>query len=315
MYNLKNIYINDYFTIVGPLEKAHELKNCNIYLDDYYYGENSIEKAEAKMQKEVLNNLIPNNNPEIIMGGDLTNQLTATGLAVCDQNIPYMGLYSACATSASAFITLGNFIMSKSIKEGLFIISSHNLAAEKQFRFPVEYGAPKPLRSSLTATAAVGMIISNKPGKIKIVNGTLGKVVDSGVKDAHNLGGVMAISAVDTLMSHLKSTKTSVGDYDLILTGDLGKVGSDIFKETLLQIYNIKLKNHLDGGASLYKDFEYSGASGPAVLPLILVTKILENKKYKKILYLATGSLHSPSLVNQKNTIPAVTHAVSLEVL
>ncbi len=315
MYNLKNIYINDYFTIVGPLEKAHELKNCNIYLDDYYYGENSIEKAEAKMQKEVLNNLIPNNNPEIIMGGDLTNQLTATGLAVCDQNIPYMGLYSACATSASAFITLGNFIMSKSIKEGLFIISSHNLAAEKQFRFPVEYGAPKPLRSSLTATAAVGMIISNKPGKIKIVNGTLGKVVDSGVKDAHNLGGVMAISAVDTLMSHLKSTKTSVGDYDLILTGDLGKVGSNIFKETLLKIYNIKLKNHLDGGASLYKDFEYSGASGPAVLPLILVTKILENKKYKKILYLATGSLHSPSLVNQKNTIPAVTHAVSLEVL
>lgn len=124
----------------------------------------------------------------------------------------------------------------------------------------------------------------------------------------------MAPSAVDTLINFLKETKTKVTDYDIILTGDLGKTGSSIFKEVLKKEHNLKIKNHLDAGGSIYKDFEYSGASGPAVLPLILLTRILSRKKYKKILCLATGSLHSSLLVNQKNTIPTVTHAIYLEV-
>lgn len=313
MFNFKDIYLNDYFTIVGPLEKEYDLKNCNIYLEDYYYGEKTTEAAEVKMQKTVLNNLI-NEKTEIIVGGDLTNQLTAFGSASLGKNIPAMGLYSACATSASSMITLAAFIQAKLIKEGVFVTSSHNLAAEKQFRFPVEYGAPKPLRSTFTATAAVGIKISRIPSKIKLVSGTLGKVVDSFVKDAHNMGAVMAPSAVETLVNHLNKTKTEVKDYDLILTGDLGKVGSEIFKEILRKEHNIKVNNHLDAGAVFYKDFEYAGASGTAALPLLLVTKFIHNKKYKKILYLATGSLHSPVLVNQKNSIPSVTHALYLEV-
>ncbi|MFA6753261.1 MAG: stage V sporulation protein AD, partial [Bacilli bacterium] len=210
--------------------------------------------------------------------------------------------------------TLANFIMSKNIKRGLFIISSHTLTAEKQFRFPVEYGAPKPIRGSQTATGAVGIIASNQKSKIKIVSGLLGKVIDSGIKDVHNMGAIMAPSAVDTLINFLNKSKTTVKDYDLILTGDLGKVGSKIFKAVLQKEYKIKITNHLDAGATLYKNFEYSGASGPSVLPLTLVTKILTNNKYKKILYLATGSLHSTLLVNQKNSIPTLTHALYLEV-
>lgn len=313
MYNFKDIYLIDSFTIAGHLEKSMDVKNCDIYLEDYYYGEKTTEKAEIKMQKTILNKLI-DKNTELIVGGDLTNQLTAFGTSTLGSNIPSMGLYSACATTVSSLITLATFIKARHIKEGIFVTSSHNLAAEKQFRFPVEYGAPRPLRSTFTATAAVGIKLSRTPSKIKVVSGTLGKVVDSYIKDAHNMGAIMAPSAVSTLIDHLKITKTEVKDYDVILTGDLGKVGAEIFKEILKKEHNIKINNHIDAGATFYKDFEYSGASGTAALPLVLVTRILKNKKNKKILCLATGSLHSPVLVNQKNSIPSITHALYLEV-
>ena len=314
MFEFKNVYINNYYTLAGPLEKENGLKNCDFFIKDYYYGAKTIEQAESKMQKTVLNNLINKEKPEVILSSDLTNQLTASALGVVDSGIPHMGLYSACASFSSILITLGSFIMSKHIKKGICLISSHCLAAEKQFRFPVEYGAPKPKRSSQTATAAIGMEVSSKESNIKIVRGMLGKVLDSGVKDAHNMGAIMAPSAVDTLINFLKETKTKVTDYDIILTGDLGKTGSSIFKEVLKKEHNLKINNHLDAGGSIYKNFEYSGASGPAVLPLILLTRILTSKKYKKILCLATGSLHSSLLVNQKNSIPTVTHAIYLEV-
>lgn len=314
MHKFKNVFINDYYSLAGPLEKKSNLKNCDYFMDDYYFGEKTPEKSESKMQKIVIQNLIKNERPDLIIGSDLNNQLTATSLSLVDLKIPYMGHYCACASSASMLITLANFIMSKNIKRGLFIISSHTLTAEKQFRFPVEYGAPKPIRGSQTATGAVGIIASNQKSKIKIVSGLLGKVIDSGIKDVHNMGAIMAPSAVDTLINFLNKSKTTVKDYDLILTGDLGKVGSEIFKAVLQKEYKIKITNHLDAGATLYKNFEYSGASGPSVLPLTLVTKILTNNKYKKILYLATGSLHSTLLVNQKNSIPTLTHALYLEV-
>lgn len=314
MHKFKNVFINDYYSLAGPLEKKSNLKNCDYFMDDYYFGEKTPEKSESKMQKIVIQNLIKNERPDLIIGSDLNNQLTVTSLSVVDLKIPYMGHYCACASSASMLITLANFIMSKNIKRGLFIISSHTLTAEKQFRFPVEYGAPKPIRGSQTATGAVGIIASNQKSKIKIVSGLLGKVIDSGIKDVHNMGAIMAPSAVDTLINFLNKSKTTVKDYDLILTGDLGKVGSEIFKAVLQKEYKIKITNHLDAGATLYKNFEYSGASGPSVLPLTLVTKILTNNKYKKILYLATGSLHSTLLVNQKNSIPTLTHALYLEV-
>ena len=124
----------------------------------------------------------------------------------------------------------------------------------------------------------------------------------------------MASSAIDTLIKHLNSTKTTVNDYDLILTGDLGKVGSNIFKELLLK-KDIKIKNHIDAGAILYKDNETSGASGPSCIPLILFYNILNNHKYKKILVLSTGSLHNSEMVNQKETIPAISHAFTIEVV
>ena len=314
MLKFNSVYINDQYILAGFLEKQTGLKDVDMFIDDYYFEEDTIEKAELKMQKTALTNLIKNEKPELVVGGELSNQLGTTNMNMADRAIPYLGIYSACASSAQGLIMLANMISNKTIKNGVFITSSHNLTAEKQFRFPIEYGAPKPIRSTFTATAAVGIKVTNTPSKIKILNGTIGAVVDSAVKDVHNVGAVMAPSAVDTLLRHLKATKTKVTDYDLILTGDLGKVGVDLFKK-LLEKQEIKLTNHLDAGCMLYKNIEFSGASGPAVLPLMLLTTIIPSKKYKKILYLATGALYSPVLVFQKNPLPAVTHAVTLEVM
>lgn len=313
MFNFKDIYINEWFSIVGPLEKNSKLKNYNLAMNDYYYGESTIEKAEVKMQNVVLNYLLKSHKPDLIVGSDLMNQMVITNMSLTDRSIPALGIYSACASSVAGLIDLAIFIGSRKIKKGLYITSSHNLNAEKQYRFPVEYGAPKPKRSTFTTTGSIGITLSKNPSKIKLINGTFGCIVDSYVKDVFNMGAVMAPSAADTLERHLKETKTTVDDYDLILTGDLGKVGSKILAE-LLKKKEIILKNHIDAGTLIYSNDEYSGGSGPVVLPLVLFNNIIYNKKYKRILLLATGSLHSPVLVNQKNTIPAVTHALTIEV-
>lgn len=315
-FKFKDIYLNNFYSIGGTNENNGNLKNVNRYLKDFYDNEKTIEDCEIKMQKEVLTNLI-NNKTELIIGGDLMNQLTATSSSVVDNNISFLGIYSACATFCSSLITLSTFLNNRSVKEGIVITSSHNLSSEKQFRFPVEYGAHKPNYTTFTTTGSVGVIVSKTPSNIRVVSGTLGSVIDMGIKDANNMGAVMAPAATKTLMEHLRYTNTTVKDYDVILTGDLGKYGSELFKILLKSDYGIVIKNHIDAGSIIYNEQQekYSGGSGPVCLPLVLMNNILQNKKYKKILVIATGSLHSPLLVNQKHSIPSIAHLISLEVI
>ena len=315
-FKYKNVYIDSWYSIAGKYENNGKLIGVNRYLEDFYDGEKTFENAEVKMQKETINNLV-SEKTELIVGGDLMNQISATNLSLTNNNISFLGLYNACATFVEGMIVLSNFVDNNSINEGITITSSHNLSSEKQFRFPIEYGAIKPIYSTFTATGSIGCVISKNPSKIKIVSSTVGSVVDMGIKDANNMGAVMAPAAVKTLMDHLKYTNTKVTDYDVILTGDLGSYGAKIFKTILKNEYNINIKNHIDAGSILYKKEQekYSGGSGPVCLPLILFNNILKTKKYKKILAIATGSLHSPLLVNQKHSIPSIAHLVSLEVL
>ena len=314
-FTYKEIYINKFYSIAGMYENNGILKNVNRYLKDFYDNEKTIEDSEIHMQKEVLNNLI-NSKTNLVVGGDLTNQITCSSSSMIDKNVSFLGIYSACATFISSIIVLSNFLNSRMIKEGIAITSSHNLSSEKQFRFPVEYGAQKPSYTTFTTTGSVGCTLSREKSKIKVVSSTIGEVIDMGIKDAYNMGAVMAPSAVKTLMTHLKYTKTKVEDYDLILTGDLGKYGSNLFKTLLKLDYGINIKNHIDAGSIIYKPEQekYSGGSGPVCLPLILFNNILQNKKYKKILVIGTGSLHSPTLVNQKHSLPSTSHLISLEV-
>ena len=225
----KNVYINNSYSIAGMYENNGNLKNVNRYLKDFYDNEKTIEDTEVKMQKEVLDNLI-NPKTELIVGGDLMNQNTATNSSVINNNISFMDVYSACATFNESLIIISTFIDSKKVKSGIVITSSHNLCSEKQFRFPVEYGALKPIYSTFTTTGSVGCILSNVPSNIKVISGTIGSVVDMGIKDANNMGAVMAPAAVKTLMEHLKYMNKTLKDYDIILTGDLGKYGYDLLR-------------------------------------------------------------------------------------
>lgn len=318
----KNVYLNDYYTIVGPLEKNSRLKRLDMVMDDYYIGEKTFEQAEVKMQQLVIDNLIGKNNLNIsdidlLVGGDLTNQIAISNYNAKEYNIPFLGLYSACAGFVQGLIVSSTYVDSGTFKRVVSVTSSHNLTAERQFRYPVEYGAPRPNTATFTSTGAVATLLSKKVGKIKVESATIGVVVDLGIKDANNLGAAMAPAAASTIASHFNELKRDYNYYDLVLTGDLGCVGKSILEDYLMQVYKIKLKKCLDAGCELYLDSQdtYSGGSGPACLPIVLFNKILLSKKYKKILIVATGALHSPTIINQKGTIPGIAHAISLEVL
>ncbi len=320
-FKYQNVYIKDYETVVGPKETEGNLKFQNT-IKDYYYQEDKIEDAEIKMQNLCLNNICKrnklNNKIELLVGGDLINQIAITSYNLVNRNIPFLGIYNACATFNESLIILANFIESKAIKNGLSITSSHNLNAERQYRFPVEYGSQKKNYTTFTTTGAACTLLTSDKTDIKIESGTIGNVVDYGIKDASNMGAVMAPSAAETLYKHLTELKRDISYYDLIITGDLGNLGSKLFLKLIKENYNYTPNNYYDAASILYTENQpetYQGGSGPVVVPIVLFNKILTEKKYNKILVLATGSLHNPLMVNLKKTIPGITHAISIEVI
>ncbi|MFI3260940.1 MAG: stage V sporulation protein AD [bacterium] len=320
-YIFKNVYIKDYYTIAGPMEKDGKIKNFNEYLDDFYFGEKTFEQAEVKMQKNVVKNLIvrndiTENDVDFLIGGDLINQISISSYSHRAFDFPFLGIYSACSTFIEALLIGSIFTENYKHKNVICLTSSHNLTAERQFRYPVEYGSPKVHTSTFTATAAAGTILTHEKTNIKIDSATIGSVIDKGVNDVNHMGAVMAPAAADTLNKHLNNLSRDISYYDVILTGDLGIVGAKIFKEYTKKVYNINIKKTMDAGSEIFLDSQdtYAGGSGPACIPIVFFNKILQNKKYKKILLVGTGSLHSPCLINQHNTIPAISHVVSLEV-
>lgn len=319
---LNNIFIKDAFSVAGPVERKGSIKNYDLEMDDYYYKEKTFEQAEIKMQRVVIDNVLQKNHLlnkdiDVLVSGDLSNQISVSCYAASHYKIPFFGVYSACASFVESLIVASELIENKRNAYAICVTSSHNLNAEKQFRYPIEYGAPKPLTTTFTATGAVATCLSKEKTNVKVESYTIGEVIDKGIKDASFMGAVMAPAAAHVLVKHLEEMKRNVDYYDLILSGDLGCVGASILKEYLKRAYNIKMKKYLDSGCELYlksQEETFSGASGPVALPLYLFNKILKEKKYSKILIIGTGSLHNPTIVNQKMSIPAVAHAISLEV-
>lgn len=321
--NYKSVYINDSSTITGPYEAKGPLKK---YFDksyeDLYFNKKTWEQAEEKIIKESIEIVKEKTNKEKIdlyIGGDLLNQITPSNYASSKLNESFIGIYAACSTSTLGLILGANFIENNLAKNVITFTSSHNNAAEKQYRYPVEYGGPKPKTTTFTSTGAAAALLSKDKKGIKIESGTIGRVIDSNSTNVFHMGAVMAKAAADTINRHLQDTKRDIDYYDLVLTGDLGIYGKEILKEYLKEKYNIKLKNYNDTGTMLYdveKQPVYAGASGPACAPLVTYSYIfnqMKKGKYKKVLLVATGALMSPTMTNQKLTIPAIAHAVSLE--
>ena len=324
-----NVYIEDTYTICGnyendgPLSKYFDKK----YKDDLYFGEKSWEKAEVHLLKEANKNIIKKNklkedDIDLLISGDLQNQIAASDYMARDFDIPFMGIFEACSTIGEGLIIGSNFIEGKMAKRIIVSTSSHNMVAEKQFRNPTEYGSPKPKTATFTATGAASILLSNKKNKVKIESSTIGKVVDLGTSDVNHMGAVMAPAAGDVIYNHLKDTNRDTDYYDLILTGDLGVYGKEILRDYMMTKYNIKLKdNYNDCGTMIY-DIEnqpvFAGASGPVCSALTVfgyIYKEMLKGKYKKVLIVPTGAVFSPTFVFQKESIPSMANAISLEAI
>ncbi len=313
-----NVYLGDAYTFIGKNE--HKLTiTGDESINDYYMGKKSFEEGEVEYQKRSISGLIKKEKDkkiDLLIGADLQNQLLASNFAARKYNYPFLGIYSACASYAEGLIIASSLIEQK-LKNVVVTVSANNLASEKQFRFPIEYGAIRKNVNTFTVSASISSLVTSAKTKIKIESATIGNVVDIGYSDTNNMGAVMATSAHQTIVKHLKDTKRKSDYYDFVLTGDLGVYGVNILKELLEKEDNITLKNVLDAGTLIFEDSGSSiaGGSGPVCLPLILNNKILKNKTIKKILIVATGSLHSKVSSNLGESVPSISHAVSLEVM
>lgn len=322
-----SVYIKNTSTITGPYERKGPLGS---YFDksytDLYIGEKSFEKGEIKLVKDSLNRLLKKsrmsrNNIDVVVGGDLLNQITACTYGALGTG-DFVGIYGACSSSVLGMIIVSNFIEGGFIKNGVSLVSSHNMTSEKQFRYPTEYGAPRPNSSTFTATGAACCLLSNEKSRVKVDCATLGRIIDYSQNDPNDMGRVMAPSAIDTLVRHFEDTGRDPSYYDLILTGDLGKYGLEIVKDYMCCEYDIDLNNYNDCGVMLYdleKQVEvHAGGSGPVCSALVVYSYIydlLKKKKLKRVLFLATGALFSPLLLYQKQNINSICHAISLEVV
>lgn len=326
-FKYSNVYINDTATITGPYEANGPLsKYFDKSYNDLYFNTKTWELAEIKLIEESIDILLNKVGKtkfdiDVLVSGDLLNQIVATNYAASSLGIPLIGIYGACSTSVLGLIVASNMLEAKQVENAVTSTSSHNNAAEKQFRYPIEYGGPKRKTTTFTSTGGASAYLSRNKKGIKIESATIGTVVDLGVTDVYHMGAVMAPAAAKTIYDHLRETKREIGYYDLILTGDLGMYGKDILKDYMLTEYNIELKNYDDCGSMIYdinKQPVYAGASGPACAPLVTYGYIF-NKMYKKdirrVLLVATGALMNTTMVNNKSTIPSIAHAISLEVV
>lgn len=294
--------------------------------EDEMMGEKSWELAESRIQSEALGLLFKKSGkvPEdirYVFGGDLLAQLMATSFAVRDLGIPLFGLYGACSTFGEAMSLAAMTVAAGFAKDTIAIASSHFASAEKQFRFPLDYGNQRPLSSTTTVTGSGAVIVSNKKGAfdIRIKGITTGKIVDYGVKDSMNMGAVMTPAAADTIYQNLCDFSVDIDYYDKIVTGDLGVVGKRILAD-LLKDKGVDIGDrHMDCGIEIYDSNlqdTHSGGSGcgcAATTFCAYILKKMQAGEYKRILFVPTGALLSPVSFNEGQTVPGIAHGIVLE--
>ncbi len=313
--------------IVGPKEGEGPLgEYFDQVLKDDMFGEKSWEKAECKMLQESIKLSMKKANLttadiNYIFAGDLLNQIISSSFMAREMQIPYVGLFGACSTMAESLSLASIFIDGGFADYAIAATSSHFSSAERQYRFPLELGTQRPLTATWTVTGAGATTL----GKSNVGSGpyvtyvTTGKVIDLGVKDQFNMGAAMSPAAADTIRAHFEDTGLSPKDYDLIITGDLGKVGVDLTKQ-LLNKMNIDISDvYTDCGLKIYdteKQDTHSGGSGCGCSASVLngyLIKEIKKGKYNRVLFVATGALLSPISTMQGESIPSIAHAVTIQ--
>lgn len=313
-------------SIVGPKEGEGPLKEYfDIILEDDMNGKDTYEKAESSMMYTAITEAIKKANLkeehiDYLLAGDLLNQLTSACFAAKDLDIPFIGLFGACSTMTES-LAMGSLMIDGGYANHIIAAtSSHFSSAERQFRFPLEYGSQRPPTAQWTVTGSGAMILGTEGNYPYVSYVTMGKVKDYGVNDVNNMGEAMAPAAVDTIAQHLKDTGRSPDYYDIIATGDLGKVGKRITRELLFE-HGYELKdNYIDCGDEIFdhdRQKTNSGGSGcgcSAVVDCGYIYKNMLNGKFKRVLLVSTGALLSSTSCFQGLNIPGIAHAVAVEI-
>lgn len=312
----------------GPLNEWFDLTT-----DDDMYGEKTWEKAESKMLKECMLLALDKSKKnkqdiDLILSGDLLNQIMSSSFMARDLKLPFLGVYGACSTMTESLLLAAMLIDGGFANHILAGASSHFCTAERQFRMPVEHGNQRPPSAQWTATAAGAMVLSSENcnlqhRSIRVDCGTIGKVIDAGVKDANQMGSAMAPAAVDTILNHLEDTGRDIGYYDLVLTGDLGYIGKAIAADLLIDAgldERLVRERYDDCGTMLYfreKEDVHGGASGCGCSASVFSGNIISrmrNGELSRVLLLSTGAMLSTISPFQGESIPGIAHGVALEV-
>ncbi len=317
-------------TIAGPKECSGVVGELvDKALSDDMFEETTYEKAECKMLSFAISQAIKNagakeEDLEMLVSGDLLNQIISASFAARDFNVPFLGVYGACSTLSEAYAIAATLIDGGYVKNAVAATGSHFSSAERQYRYPLELGNTRPPQSQWTVTGAGGAFIADmgspyaRDSRVAITSATMGKVVDFGIADVNNMGAAMAPAAADTIFRHLKDTKRKAEDYDLILTGDLGALGSRIVKDLLWEKGVDTQSNHVDCGEIVYKviEDEFQGGSGAGCSAVVFNSYVYDKLckgEIKRVLLAATGALLSTVSSGQGESIPCICHAVAIE--
>ena len=310
--------------IVGPMEGEGLLTGFFDYvMEDNIHSYASWEKCESYMIEWAVRKAVEKDNSTLedvdyILAGDLLNQLMATHFAMRSLGRPFLGLYGACSTLAESLLIGSTLIDGGFAQKVAVAVSSHHDAAERQYRFPTEMGVQRPPGAQWTVTGSGSAVVTANGTGPRVTTATVGRVIDLGIKDPNIMGPAMAPAAVDTLWNHLNDTGRTPDYYDMIYTGDLGKVGKQLVVDMMQQKGVDVSANYEDCGCMIYREDQdtHSGASGCASSGIVFASylyPLLRQGDLKKILLIGTGSLHSPTSYQQKESIPCIAHAVSIE--
>lgn len=289
------------------------------------FGQRTWEIAEAEMGRVALNTSLSkaglsHNDLELLVAGDLQNQCVASSTGLSSFGIPFLGVYGACSTCTESIMMLASFIdSSHSMRLGAALTTSHNSAAERQFRTPIEYGGQRAPTAQWTSTAAGAFILERGKGRAMITEYMPGRIVDGSTSDGANMGGAMAFAAFDSISTYFHESGEDIYGIDCIVTGDLGRVGSDILKELLSKEIPGSERLHIDCGLLLYdmkKQDAHSGASGCGTSASVLACHFLpliQEGRIRRMLFLSTGALMSPSSLLQGENIYGIAPLIRLE--
>lgn len=318
-------YITGAAAVAGPKELEGPMAR---YFDrvneDATFGKDSWEEGESEMVRQAVTLAIQKSGVQksdirYIFAGDLTGQLIASTFGIKDMEIPAFGLYGACSTSGEALSLAAMTVAAGYATHVVAEASSHYGSAEKQFRFPLEYGSQRPLSATWTVTGSGAFVVSSEPSNVAVTGVTTGKIVDYGVKDSLNMGACMAPAAADVIYQNLQDFGIRASYYDRIITGDLGMVGRTILTD-LLKMNKVDIEaNHMDCGIEIFDNEEqdtHSGGSGCGCSATVLagyVLKQLSSGEWKRVLFVPTGALLSTVSFNEGQSIPGIAHAVMLE--